>query len=173
MSGCIFKLLIPAPKRSFLPQDLLITQEDLPPEWTVASGPDKAGEYAKPPNSMEITLLKSANEPLPDGKQWEIRESLYIFYSVEAAKRDYLITTSFPGETNIEGWTFSSNLADEQKFSCYTYSNMDFPVCTWAARYNEIEVQVFGWIIPKRMTLNEFQDLIRKMDEKIVLRLRP
>ena len=167
MSGCIFKLLIPAPKRSFLPQDLLLVKEDLPPQWSVAFGPIKAGEYAKPSDSMETALLKLTEEKLLGDKKWDVRESVYPFNSIEGAKEDYAETTTFPGETNIEGWTFWSSLADEQKFSCYTYSNVDFPVCTWVARYEEIEIQVIAWINPNRLTLDEVQALVKRIDEKV------
>jgi hypothetical protein len=171
MSGCFLMRLIPAPKRSFLPQDLLIAPEDLPPGLKVVSGPDKTGDHDKPPDSMEISIVKSINEPLPNDMQCEVREFIYIHYSIENAKYDYGLDASFPGETNIASWTFMSKLADEQKFSCYTYSNVDYPVCTWVARYEEIEIQVIGWLIPNRVTLDELQNLIRIMDEKIVIKL--
>ncbi len=167
LSGCILKLLIPAPERSFELKDLVITSDDLPAQWAVVFGSQLVSDNTKPSNSLEIAFWKSTAGKLPGEEKWEVKEMLYRFSSIEGAKEDYAVTTSFPGETNIEGWTFKSDLADEQKFSCYTYSNMDYPVCRWVGRYDEIEVEVIAWIDPNRLSLEEVQDLIVKIDERI------
>jgi hypothetical protein len=168
MSGCILKLIIPAPERNFLPQDLLLTTGDLPSQWSVAFGPQKVGDNTKPSNSTEIALLKSTDIELTRDEKWDVMERVYRFNSIEGAKEDYATITTFPGETNIEGWTFLSSLANEQKFSCYTYSNMEFPVCRWIARYEEIVIEVIGWLDPNRITLEDFQSLVFTIDSKAI-----
>ena len=78
------------------------------------------------------------------------------------------MTTTFPGKTNPDGWTYISGLADEQKISCYTYSNMEYPVCRWVARYEEIVIEVIAWLNPNRINIEDFQDLVIKIDEKVI-----
>jgi hypothetical protein len=166
MSGCILKLLVPAPERSFASQDLLLSKEDLPTDWSVVSGPQKVNDNTKPKNSMEIALIKSIDSEISTERKWDIMERVYRFTSVEGAKEDYSVTTKFPGKTDIDGWTFTSDLADEQKVSCYTYSNMEYPVCSWVARYKEFEIEVIAWLDPNRMTLEDMQSFVMKIDEK-------
>ena len=167
LNGCILKLLIPAPERSFELKDLVLTSDDLPAQWSVAFGPQLVSDNTKPNNSLEIAFWKSTAGILPGEEKWEVKEMLYRFSSIEGAKEDYAVTTTFPGETVIECWTFKSDLADEQKFSCYTYSNMEYPVCSWVGRYDEIEVEVIAWLDPNRLSLEEVQELIGKIDERI------
>lgn len=171
MSGCILKLIIPAPERTFLPQDLLLTTEDLPSAWLVAFVPQKVSDNTKPSNSMEIALLKSTDKEITNGRKWDVMERVYRFYSIEGAKDDYATIITFPGETNIEDWTFLSSFANEQIFSCYTYSNIEFPVCNWVARYEEIVIEVIAWLDPNRLTLEELQAIVIKIDEKIAKNL--
>lgn len=166
MSGCILKLLVPAPERSFAAQDLLLSKEDLPTNWSVASGPQKVSDNTKPNNSMEIAFIKSIDSEINTERKWDIMERVYRFNSVEGAKEDYSVTTNFPGRTDIDGWTFTSDLADEQKVSCYRYLNMNYPVCSWVARYNEFEIEVIAWLDSNRMTLEDMQSFVIKIDEK-------
>ncbi len=173
ISGCMLKVFIPAPPRSFLPEDLLLTEDDLSSDWTIAFGPREVSDDSKPLSSMEIGLLKS--KPLAsDGQsKWDVMESVYRFNSIEGAKEDYAVTSSFPGSTDVTGWNFISTLADEQIFSCYTYSNMTYPVCHWNARYKEFEIEVIGWLDPDRVNLQELQSFVTIIDEKVVNNLDP
>jgi hypothetical protein len=160
-SGCMLGVFIPAPKRTFTPTDLLIGLNDVPSGWSVLFGPEKVGDDSRSFNSSEIAFSS--------GKQldrWDFKQSVFRYSSIEGAKMDYSDAITFPGETNIKGWTFSSSIADEQKISCFTYSNVDIPVCRWQARYQEFVVEVIAWIYPCYLSIEEMQNLVNAIDLK-------
>jgi hypothetical protein len=160
-SGCILGVFIPAPKRNFTPTDLLIGLNDMPSGWSVLFGPEKVGDNTRSSDSSEIAF--SSGRQLD---RWDFRQSVFRNPSIEGAKADYSDAITFPGETNIKGWTFSSSIADEQKISCFTYSNRVVPVCRWQARYQEFVVEVIAWIYPGYLSIEEMQNLVEKIDLK-------
>ncbi len=161
-SGCFIKMLIPAPKRSFTAEDLLITEDELPDGWISPWGPRKDTDTSRPSGSMEIALFKSQEAEIHD-----VDERAAIYPTIKGARVDFSEEAQFPGKTNIEGWSFTSSIADEQKFSCYTYSNLDYPICRWLARYQEIIIQVIGGIKPGRVNLDELQQIVKEIDERV------
>lgn len=165
-SGCLVKRWIPAPKRSFTASDLLVKEEELPLGWISPSGAKLETDNRRPNGSMRINLFKS-----PEAERADITQLVAIYHSVEGAKVHYSEDIQFPGETDIEGWSFTSSTADEQKFSCYTYSNMNYPICRWLARYQEIFIQVTGGIEPGRATLDEMQKIVKAIDDKVTERM--
>jgi hypothetical protein len=160
-SGCILGVFIPAPKRNFTPTDLLIGLNDMPSGWSVFFGPEKVGDNSRSSDSSEIAF--SSGRQLD---RWDFKQSVFRYSSIEGAKLDYSEAITFPGETNIKGWTFSSSIADEQKISCFTYSNSVVPVCTWEARYQEFVVEVIAWIYPGYLSIEEMQNLVETIDLK-------
>lgn len=100
-----------------------------------------------------------------------ITQRVAIYPAVEEARADYSEEIQFPGETEIEGWSFSNSKADEEKFSCFTYSNLDYPICTWWARYQEIMVEVIGRLEPGHLTLEEMQTVIQTIDGKVAQKM--
>jgi len=165
-SGCIVKRMIPAPRRSFTASDLLVKEEELPMGWASPSGAKPETDNRRPGNSMHINLYK-----LPEAERADITQLSAIYPSVEGAKVHFSEDIQFPGETDIEGWSFTSDIADEQQFSCYTYSNLNYPICRWLARYQEIYIQVIGRLEPERVTLEEMQTVIQTIDENVAKKL--
>jgi hypothetical protein len=166
-TSCFLFSIIPAPKRSFLPEDLLLTKEDIPIEWIIFYGPKRVGITGIPPGSMEITLTKKDK-----ATEWDLKEYVYIYPSIQSAKYAFVESSEFPGNTNIDQWTYTSNTADDQEFSCYTYSNMSFPVCSWIARYEEIVIKVIAWLDPNRFSYDEVKFLIETIDRKVYENLK-
>lgn len=162
VSGCFLKTLFPAPKRPFTSNELLVNKEELPLDWTIPSGPQKDTDNSRPPGSMQIDLYKVPKSAKPD-----ITERVSIYSSVEQAKTHFSEQVDFPENTEIQGWSFVSVKTDEQKFSCYTYSNLDYPICTWLARYQEITIEIIGRLLPGRATLNEMQAIVKVVDDKV------
>jgi hypothetical protein len=166
-SGCFVKMLIPAPKRSFTANDLLVNKDELPVGWTTPWGPTTSTDSNKPAGAMDISFFKSPESWKPDITEWAT-----LYPSIERAKYRFLEDSQFPGETEIDGWSFTSKLADDQKFSCYTYSNLNYPICTWLARYQEITIHVVGRLEPGRATLDEMQAIVKTIDKKVTKKMR-
>jgi hypothetical protein len=162
-TGCVLNLLVPAPKRSFTPQDLLISQKDVPSSWIKTAGPKSVSDNQRSNDSAEIKF-----SPHDDQEIRGFRQSVFRYDSIEGARRDYADATTFPGETDVEGWTYNSSSADEQKFTCYTYSNSDIPVCTWVARYQEFVIEVVAWIGPDQVSIQEMEKLVKVIDTKVI-----
>jgi hypothetical protein len=80
-TACFLYSFIPAPKRPFLPEDLLLDEEDIPVEWIIYYGPRRVGITGIPPDSMEITYTKKDM-----ATEWDIKEYVYIYPSVQSAK---------------------------------------------------------------------------------------
>ncbi len=161
-TGCILKLLNPAPKRTFKPQDLLVTQEDVPSGWTKTAGPQKVSNNTRSSNSSEIKFSPKGSEEI-----YGFGERVFRYSSIEGAKEDYTDAITFPGITHVGGWTFKSDTADDQKISCYTYRDSDIPVCTWEARYQEFVIEVVAWIGPDQVSIQEMESLVKVIDGKV------
>jgi hypothetical protein len=159
--GCCLLLNTPAPKRSFSTQELLLNQEDMPPGWDVFYGPEPVDDNRRAIDSGEIGFASAAFPGETSVKQFVFR---YNF--LQGAQNDYASAIQFPGTTNIEGWSFTSNIADASKVSCYTYINEDIPVCTWYVRYNESVIELNAWIGPGRLSIQEMENLAKVIDQK-------
>ncbi len=162
VSGCFLKLLIPAPKRPFTTNELLVNKDELPIGWTIPWGLQKDTDNSRPSGSTQINLFKA-----PNAEKSDITQRISIYFSIEEAKNKFSELTKFPGNIDVEGWSFTSAEADEQKFSCYTYSNLNYPICTWLGRYQEIAIEVIGGLEPGRVTLEEMQVILKVIDKKI------
>lgn len=162
LSGCILDLLIPAPDRLFTPQDILIEIDDLPEGWVVMFGPRKVVDNTRSNNSAEIAFA-----PYDNPQKRRVTLEVFRYSSERGAKSDFSVASSFPGETDIDGWSFVSSAADEQKISCFTYSNSEFPICTWIARYHEFVVEFYVWIGNDRLSIGEMEIIVITIDERI------
>jgi hypothetical protein len=134
---------------------------DMPQDRVYYLDRKKVGDNTRNSDSSEIAF--SSGRQLD---RWDFKQSVFRNPSIEGAKMAYSEAITFPGETNIKGWTFSSSIADEQKISCFTYSNSVVPVCTWEARYQEFVVEVIAGIFPGYLSIEEMQNLVEKIDSK-------
>jgi len=66
-----------------------------------------------------------------------------------------------------KGKSITSNIADEQKFSCTSNSNSNYPIYTWYARYQEIFIHVKNRLKPERASLEEMQTIVETIDKKV------
>jgi len=162
VSGCFVNTMIPAPKRPFASDELLANKEELPIGWTIPWGPQRDTDTSKPQGAMQVNLFKKPNSEKPD-----VTERVAIYPSVEGAKIQFSEQAKFPENTDVQGWSYTSKIADEQKFSCFTYSNLDYPICTWLARYQEITIEIIGRLMPGRATIDEMQVIVKIIDNKV------
>jgi len=75
--------------------------------------------------------------------------------------RNWFLTK--PGEKPDE-WLFQSSTADEADVKCYDYEGRDYTFCHWTARYQEYVVEVMAFLIPDKMSLQDFEKIIIKAD---------
>ncbi len=161
-----WEALIPAPKRDFTSADLLITEAELPEGWTIPYGFLDASDDRRPKGSMQIDIFSSPESPMPPIFQSNISQYAFIYPFVSRAKRHFREDTF--SETSITGWNFSSNYADEEIFSCHFYPNLDYPICIWEARYQEILVEIIGRLDPKYLSLEDMQLVAALSDKKVI-----
>ena len=70
--------------------------------------------------------------------------------------------------SGIVGWSFSSNYANEENFSCTFYRDSDDPICTWEARYQEIIIEIIGRLDPRYLSLEDMQLVAALSDKKVI-----
>jgi len=161
LTSCEFQNLIPAPQRSFTASDLILTQSDLPLSWFAPYGSMKDTDSGKPANSMNIDIYHFIVSDRAD-----ISQFVSIYKTTQQAKNAFNDSAQFPGQGD-NSWSFTSEIADEEKISCYTYSNQNYPICTWLGRYKEITIEVIGRLKPGSVSLGELQTLVKIIDQKV------
>lgn len=164
--GCYWGILIPAPKRDFTSSDLLITETELPSGWTTPYGFLVDTDNRRPAGSMLIDIFTSPESPMPHLSQSNISQYAYIYQFIGGAEQHFEEDTA--GETGITGWSFSSNYADEENFSCRFYRDLDDPICTWEARYQEVIIVVIGRLDPRYLSLEDMQLVAALSDKKVI-----
>jgi hypothetical protein len=161
LTSCKFQSPISAPKRSFTASELILTQTDLPISWFAPYGSKKDTDSGKPANSMNIDIYHFIVSDRAD-----ISEFVSIHKTTQQAKNAFNDSAQFPGQGD-NSWSFTSEIADEEKISCYTYSNQNFPICTWLGRYKEITIEVIGRLKPGSVSLSELQTIVMIIDQKV------
>lgn len=73
-----------------------------------------------------------------------------------------------------EGWTYQSAVANESEFACYDYeSRTPYPVCEWAARYEEYVVIVRAWLVTDHLSLADLEKVIQAIDAQMRNQISP
>jgi hypothetical protein len=139
---------------------LLIGPKEMPPGWSTEGPKNIALEPDRSSDSAGIAFYSDLYpEALGSG------QDIYRFKSIRDARRDFAYATTLYATKDIpQAWHFRSTFADASNFSCRTYSNVSFPVCTWIARYDRIVIQFSAWLVPERMTLQDLENLVRQID---------
>ena len=102
----------------------------------------------------------------PESPRSNISQFVSIYQFIGGAEDHFEQDTV--GETGITGWSFSSNYADEENFSCRFYRDSDDPICTWEARYQEILLIVIGRLDPRYLSLEDMQLVAAMSDKKVI-----
>jgi hypothetical protein len=163
--NCGLQFVKPSLIKPFSASDLLLTQNDLPFGWIAPFHIKKDPFTSKPDDSYYIDIFH-----LPVSEKAEISQFVSIYKTIQQTKKGFQELAQFPGQENYE-WSFKSNTADEQKFSCYTYSNLNYPICTWLGRYEKITIEVIGRFNQRTFSINEMQTLVKIIDEKVSMKL--
>ena len=152
------------PTRTFKTIDLLISIEDMPPNWEVSSGPVKVKNY-RPlyPNDASIIVFNVIGD---DSDRKGASYITYMFADEESAKWRYeRFVMRSPEDEPVE-WSFQSEIADHSFFDCNEYGG-ELPsiICKWAARYEEFIVEFLVQMNPDHISLNEVEKIVIRIDE--------
>jgi hypothetical protein len=156
------------PQRSFTTVDLLITLSDMPPHWVIR----KSGKVSEA--DLELATDDSARVSfVADGAPVYKPTQLFIYrYSKRSTAKKIYDDFALSGITPTE-WTYQSKAANQAQFACYDYEGREpYPFCRWAARYEEYVVEIFSWLIPNRMSLQDLEHVIRAVDLKMARYLK-
>ncbi|MBN1667926.1 MAG: hypothetical protein JW862_12595 [Anaerolineales bacterium] len=155
-------------EQTFPVQDLLISVESLPRDWILRSGP---GKIIDSDRSFDTAAIDFTHETRPDERP--ILQLVFRYETIQESKNDFDDASRFSSNFELENWNFRSEKADETKLSCYKYSNKEYPICTWLARYDEIMVEVIIHLDPDILSVSEMESIIRAVDQKVVNILWP
>ncbi len=151
------------PARSFTTKDLLITLEDMPPDWIVSYGPGRAEDYISGNDASTIRFTADPNFRLGGAAH-----SVYRYGSRDKARGVYeeLVLPGEVGEKPV-AWTYTSRIADQFHFACYDYEGRQTPICSWSGRYEEYIVLFHAWLVPGRMSLSDIERIVNVIDQKM------
>jgi hypothetical protein len=144
--------------------DLLIDSSAMPPGWIeVTRHKQEEGEtYLRTDDSARVGFEAdgySINRPT--------QQLVYRYTDSATAKRVYERLVTMIGKPPSE-WMYQSPIADQFQFACYDYEGREpYPICTWAARYEEYIVEVHSWLITGRMSLHNLENVIRAVDTRM------
>ncbi len=149
-------------ERSFSIIDLLLTAENLTPEWILtreaSSWDDDKVYFSKEGASIAFTL------PGVEDIKVILSQNIFDYYSDDYAQAMYddgfeLI----PGEIPV-GWTYQSEVADQQKVSRFDRGGNNYEYFFWVGRYEEFIVKINLVIYPDLINLDDFEEIVRQVD---------
>jgi hypothetical protein len=102
-----------------------------------------------------------------DLSQKPTQEFIHRYRNSEAARGVYDDFIHPAGDAPFE-WMYESPVAEESQIACYDYEGREpYPICEWAARYEEYIVEVHSWLITGRMSLQDLDNVIRAVDVRM------
>lgn len=144
--------------------EALIQVEDMPARWTTR-GPSLPG--AEPRRSRDSASITFMTDLYPEA--YGAGEDIYRFSSVSAAEADFAqaLQEFTAGNYVPSDWAKPITAADQAHFSCRDYSGVAFPVCIWIGRFGSAVVQVSGWLVPGRLSLEDLRAMIHRAEAKV------
>ena len=144
-------------------ETLLISSEDMPKSssWSTSGPSNVVLDYERTSDTIYIAFISDLYDYL--GSHQEI----FRYQTSKGAKHDFDYASGYFGSGYFpDGWTFTSDIADESHIACEDGVSVDFARCYWIARYDCIVINLNSWLIPDRMTLEDMENLVREIDEK-------
>jgi hypothetical protein len=160
-------LQAPAPARPAKTIDLLVDASVMPPGWIIFDRHEltKDAHHLSVGNSAEVAFKIEGIAPAIT------RQEIHRYRNSTAAKGVYAEFIRPVGKIP-PGWTYHSSVADESVFACYDYEGREpYPVCEWAARYEEYVVIVRSWLVTDQMTLQDLEKVIQAIDTQMAQQL--
>lgn len=105
----------------------------------------------------------------PNGEHGVYSEqSIYAYNTFEEAERNYakladiFLMDTVPGDGN-----FHSTLANQSDIFCHAHQSRSYLNCIWVARYGKYLVEFYVAILPNKMSLNDLEKIILRIDSKM------
>lgn len=146
----------PAPERSFTTMDLLIDPSDVSASWQLlfaSTSKDHIG------SGSHIAFLTT------DSQEARADQYVYCYDSIPRAKSRYKKFFLDPVGGTPPEWEYQSLVADQFSFACYKTQGREH--CEWAGRYDEYIVTFGVWLIPDRVSLEDVEQVVRAIDERM------
>ncbi len=167
LAGLSFACLLwthPAPERSVMITDLLIGLDDMPEGWNLRSGPEESTLEYNVDEGLEIVFEADS----PHARTVAVHVVLrYEDLDLAARIYDEYVTPSDFGKASIpDGWVYRSVMVDPYHVFCYQKTLEPQNFCRWSGLYAEYIVIFHTWLIPERMTLEDFESIVTVIDRR-------
>jgi hypothetical protein len=160
-------LQAPAPLRPSKTIDLLVDASVMPPGWTMFD----RHEVAKGAHHLSVGDSAEVAFKIEGITRGRAGQEVHRYRNSTAAKGVYAEFIRPVGKIPL-GWTYHSIVADESTFACYDYEGREsYPVCEWAARYEEYVVIVRSWLVTDHMTQQDLEKVIQAIDSRMAQQL--
>lgn len=154
------------PKRSFSTLDLLMDVSAMPSGWQedVRRRLEEGDDYFTTDDSAWVAFIAEGENTFLATQQ-----SVYRYPSSSKARSIYEDSVLLEHVGNLPAeWTYQSLIADESDIDCYDYEGrVEYPICTWTARYEEYVVIVRSWLITDRISLCDLERIAEAVDLKM------
>jgi hypothetical protein len=151
----------PLPNDETLSFDLLIDETDMPPGWIGYEPFQPTDDYCL----RDCAVVQFVADTVRSD-----RATHYVFVYDNPTNAIWVYKTYLEprlfGETPL-AWTYVSEVADDFGFACYQYINVEYPLCSWIARYGRCDVDFSAWLAPGRMSLDDFSAVVQIIDQKM------
>jgi hypothetical protein len=140
--------------------EFLISEDVMPDDWE-AYKPIKIHDSFCYVDCLEIQF--DADFPNLD----RAAQVIFVYETIKDAKIafDKYVVEIHLGE-KTDAIEFESSYVDQFIITCFTYEEMEYPVCQWSARYDNYLTSFFAWLIPDKMTNDQFENIIKNIDLK-------
>ena len=158
----------PAPDRPVKTVDLLIDSSVMPAGWVMV---DKH-ELTRGVDDLSVGDSAVAAFVVEEElQQRPTKQYIHRYRNSAAAQGVYDDLIHVVGVAPST-WTYHSTVADESAFACYDYEGREpYPICEWAARYEEYVVTVTTWLVPDHMSLQSLEKVIQAVDSQMAQQL--
>ncbi len=169
LTACRLRFWEPlAPQRSFTPEDLLIDQEIVPPEWELADPLFPAGDTLCTTESAAIRFTVTDGQQLMRGGS----HSVYRHQSTGIARRtfDKVYLAMARSLDPVSEWTYQSLIAEQSHFGCDNMAGNVGVACEWAGRYEEYIVVLGVALPPGEVSLadiEQIEEIVRAIDARM------
>jgi hypothetical protein len=158
----------PAQDRPLATIVLLVDTSVMPSGWTMVDKrrlSKEADDLSVGDSAVVVFAIKELQIPRPT------KEYVHRYRNAAVAQSVYEDLIHLVGVVP-PSWAYQSAIASQSSVACYDYEGREpYPVCEWAAQYEEYVVTVSTWLIPEHMSLPDVEKVIRAIDKQMARQL--